>query len=163
MTDYRAIAYDRYASAPGVNYAKFVDAYVRRISRRLAIGKQWHCLDLGCGFGNFLAYLRSQGVSKFTGVDSSRECTKVAEAEFGPAHVVCEDVFAFLAKESRSFEFVSAVDLIEHLKKEELFRFLTLVKGVQKPVRRRPNSFHLGTTKLPKRSSRAGSLPAATS
>jgi SAM-dependent methyltransferase len=133
VVDYRAIAYDRYASAPEINYAKFVNAYGRRISPRVAISRNWHCLDLACGFGNFLAYLRSLGVSEFMGVDSSRECARRAEAEFGQAHVVCEDIFCFLAKANRSFDLISAVDLIEHLKKEEVFQFLALVKKVQKP------------------------------
>lgn len=89
---------------------------VRMISGGLAIAKQWHCLELGWCFGKFLAYSEAAECVQIHRVDSSRECARLAKAEYWTNPMVCEDIFDFPAKADRSFDLISAVDLIEHLK-----------------------------------------------
>lgn len=66
--------------------------------------------------------LRSLGYTNIAGVDVSAE--QVAIARQVMPRVVLGDVFDFLEQQPESFDFISALDLIEHLGKEEVFRFL---------------------------------------
>ena len=67
----------------------------------------------------------------FLGVDMSIAATQVAENEFGNYHVLCADVFQYLGHTSTQFHLISALDFIEHLTKEEVFRFMELTGKVQ--------------------------------
>ena len=55
MTDYRRLAYGRYREFAMPDYARFAAAYQRRLCGRLKLSKDSICLDVACGFGNFLA------------------------------------------------------------------------------------------------------------
>lgn len=131
MNNYRSLAYRRYKSEIRVDYESLVTAYQRRLRGRLEISPVWACLDVACGYGNFLAYLRSVGVKDFLGIDTSVAATQVAENEFGNDHVLCADIFQYLGHTSTQFELISALDFIEHLTKEEVFRFVELTGKVQ--------------------------------
>jgi len=133
MHSYRSIAYARYEAEAKVDYAKLVSAYHRRLSRRVQVLENWRCLDIGCGYGNFLGYLRDCGVTQFCGVDSSDAAVAVARRQFGDKHAVCADVFEFLAESRGTYQLISALDFVEHLKKDELFQFLELANKVQTP------------------------------
>lgn len=132
MHNYHTLSYRRYTRKE-VDFNKYLNAYDRRISNRLKILKDWQCLDIACGYGNFLAYLRNIGVVDYLGVDSSENAIKTAAAEFGASHVVCQDVFRFLREEPKKYDLISALDFLEHLTKEELFSFLELANKHQDP------------------------------
>ena len=133
MHSYRSIAYSRYNEAADVDYSKFASAYRRRLSGRLQVLEDWRCLDIGCGYGNFLGYLRDCGVGQYLGVDSSEAAVSVAKRQFGDEHAVCVDIFEFLSESKGSYRLISALDFVEHLKKDELFQFLELTNKVQTP------------------------------
>src|SRR4028118_2116422 len=50
-------------------------------------------LDLGCGWGGFLAFLQTQGYTNLTGVDSSAQQVEIAH-RLGLDQVEVGDVFA---------------------------------------------------------------------
>jgi SAM-dependent methyltransferase len=133
MADYREQAYTRYAEPVALDYARYADAYRRRIGNRLALSARSRCLDLACGYGNFLAYLRSVGVEDYGGVDSARGAVDVARREFGDARAVCADVFAYLREVKTSLDLISALDLLEHVAKPELFELLALIRAALAP------------------------------
>lgn len=132
-SNYRAIAYSRYGTDATPDYARFADAYARRLSGRLRPEADWRCLDLACGYGNFLAYLRHAGVRDFLGIDGAEPAVLAARREFGEAHAMTGDVFDFLQSGHGTYRLLSGLDFIEHLGKNEVFGFLALARDALEP------------------------------
>lgn len=131
--DYRAIAYGRYGTDVTPDYARFADAYARRLKGKLRPGPDWRCLDLACGYGNFLAYLRHAGVRDFLGIDGAEAAVSVARREFGEARAMTGNVFDFLRSRPGTYRLLSSLDFIEHLGKQEVFGFLALARDALEP------------------------------
>lgn len=84
-------------------------------------------LDLGCGGGHLLGFLKSLGYINLTGVDVSSE--QVAYARQVLPNVVQSDIFMFLHKEGiGQFDMITAFDVLEHLTRDEMIELLGLVK-----------------------------------
>lgn len=123
MTNSKHHLYEEYSAhfargktyCPELQYSIYEDVYRARISRleNLAI------LDLGCGKGEWLSWLRQQGAQHLTGVDLSND------VRHGPDGItlVQSDVFDFLQQEGPSYDIIHAKDLIEHLTAEEALAF----------------------------------------
>ena len=88
-------------------------------------------LDLGCGQGFMLRYLKSAGFMNLTGIDISEE--QVEKARSYGFNAIKTDAFTFLKENENQFEIIVAIDLIEHFKKEELFELLNLIHRALKP------------------------------
>jgi len=123
----RDVAYSRYDSPVQVDYARFANVYDRLVTPHVPIEPSWRCLDVACGKGNFLAFLRFRGVRDFTGVDITASAVEAAAVEFGSQHVAHGAVEAFLAADRQKYRFISALDFIEHIQKSELLAFLGAV------------------------------------
>jgi SAM-dependent methyltransferase len=144
MTDYRSRAYDRYSASTTLDHARYATSYRRRLDRVLEPRKEWRCLDIACGYGNFLAYLRAEGVTSFTGIDSSKAALDVARREFGENRVVEASAESFLGGTPSRYELVSAIDFLEHLTKSELYQLLDSIRTALAPggffLARTPNA-----------------------
>jgi 2-polyprenyl-3-methyl-5-hydroxy-6-metoxy-1,4-benzoquinol methylase len=88
-------------------------------------------LDLGCGQGFMLRYLKSVGFTNLTGIDISAE--QVERAKASGFNAFQADAFTFLRENKGQFEIVMAIDMVEHFKKEELYELLTLIYEGLKP------------------------------
>jgi 2-polyprenyl-3-methyl-5-hydroxy-6-metoxy-1,4-benzoquinol methylase len=75
-------------------------------------------LEVGCGSGGLLAYLGRRGFSHVLGVDIAREQIELAHRR----GVIAEqhDALAYLATRSETFAAIIAVDVLEHLTRDEL-------------------------------------------
>lgn len=124
---FRSLAYQRYSPDAVVDYGRMAASYGRLVGQHLQIRPEWRCVDLACGYGNFLAYLRAKGVSDFVGADLTEAAIARAAKEFGQERVACVDAFDFLESRKRRFDLVSALDFVEHLQPDELFRLLARV------------------------------------
>jgi 2-polyprenyl-3-methyl-5-hydroxy-6-metoxy-1,4-benzoquinol methylase len=96
--------------------------HLRRFIRlHIPADRNTSVLDLGCGSGTLLHFLKEAGYSRVVGVDGSpeqivqaRDCG-INEAQHG-------DVFGFVeSARSESYDVVITFDVIEHLTKPELF------------------------------------------
>jgi 2-polyprenyl-3-methyl-5-hydroxy-6-metoxy-1,4-benzoquinol methylase len=101
-------------------------------------------LDLGCGAGFLLYWLRKQGYSDLEGTDISPGQAEAARrALVGAARIHLGEASAFLAGKSARYGRIFLFDVIEHVKKEELGNFLAPIIGGLKPggslVVRTPN------------------------
>ncbi len=101
--------------------------FVREFKNHVPANRNLRVLDIGCGSGSLLAALSELGFSKAYGVDLSEEQVAMA-AQFGVKNVVQGDAKSFLDKQNEGFDLIFAVDLIEHLGKDELIEFLQLVQ-----------------------------------
>lgn len=99
----------------------------------LPADKAARCLDLACGCGEFLYLAEKTGFSNTTGVDLCAE--ELDEARpYVAGELVHADVLTYLKEaKSASFDFVSALNLLEHLSKDKLLAVLTECRRVLKP------------------------------
>jgi 2-polyprenyl-3-methyl-5-hydroxy-6-metoxy-1,4-benzoquinol methylase len=109
---------DRAAAPPG---GRAYDHYLRRW---LPHDKQAPIADLGCGGGRMLHFFHQREYTRVWGVDVSPEQVELAR-QVSP-NVVQADVMDFLEGHRGRFALISALDLIEHLTKDEVLRFLDL-------------------------------------
>jgi SAM-dependent methyltransferase len=82
-----------------------------------------HILELGCGPGYFLEFLRTAGFVNVQGIDLSEEQVKIAKIK--NLDVKSIDVFNYLQHNKELFNAIIAIDFIEHFTKEEA---MTLAK-----------------------------------
>jgi SAM-dependent methyltransferase len=90
-------------------------------------------LDLGCGNGRLLGYLERRGFSHAVGIDISAEQITIAR-ERG-AHAEVGDLFEFLGRpqHANNFAAILAVDILEHLSRDELMAVASLLHTALQP------------------------------
>jgi 2-polyprenyl-3-methyl-5-hydroxy-6-metoxy-1,4-benzoquinol methylase len=86
-------------------------------------------LEIGCGPGLFLSYLKSRGFTKVEGVDISAEQIDVARSMGLGASVRVGDVFKELEVSSagEKFDAIVAIDIVEHFERVEVDRLIRLI------------------------------------
>jgi len=96
--------------------------------------KSARILELGCGMGQFYAFLLTQGYSNYEGIDLSDENIEYVKANINQhARIYKIDMIDFLNRcEECSYDAVVFNDAIEHLTKEEIFKVLDGVMKVLK-------------------------------
>lgn len=128
--DYRTRIFERYVSrgagapAPpsveqGDRWASSYEVYLRGW---LPDRRDAAIVDLACGPGRLLRFFAQRGHTDVRGVDISAE--QVALARRLHPNVEQGDVLEFLEKHPASFDFITALDLIEHLPKADVLPFL---------------------------------------
>jgi SAM-dependent methyltransferase len=89
-------------------------------------------VDLACGAGAYLYYLRAAGYTNVSGVDVSPEQIDIARS-LGIPGVRCRDLLAELGEtDSGSVDAILMIDILEHLGHDELFEVLDEVCRVLK-------------------------------
>uniref|UniRef100_A0A7C6ECB1 Class I SAM-dependent methyltransferase n=1 Tax=candidate division WOR-3 bacterium TaxID=2052148 RepID=A0A7C6ECB1_UNCW3 len=82
-------------------------------------------LELGCGPGYILEFLKQCGFTKAAGIDISEE--QIAIATKRNLNVQTTDAFKYLATKKEVFDAIIAIDFLEHFSKEELFQLIPLI------------------------------------
>jgi cyclopropane fatty-acyl-phospholipid synthase-like methyltransferase len=87
--------------------------------------KNMSFLEIGCGSGHFLAYLREKGVTEFLGIDHDSELANHVPAVLAD-HFRVADVWEFLDSNSgaRRFDRIVMLDVLEHFTAEDGARLL---------------------------------------
>lgn len=139
MTGYRGEFYGRYHTAVGstqaadqAHYERCARQFRGRWIKWLPADKASVMLDLGCGCGEYLYFLRSLGYENAIGVDvceGELECAR----RMGVPNVLCADALKYLEDKKECFDVVSAFNFFEHLRKDEVLRLLKLVHQALKP------------------------------
>lgn len=134
--NYRDTLYGNYSASfgeakafePGVQFPQYEVTYpVSALSRDASI------LDVGCGKGEWLAWMMSKGFRSLTGVDGAPSDLKIASGLVPNAD--CRESFAspFLASQSNAFDLIHAKDVAEHMTKNEFIEFLQLSYQALRP------------------------------
>lgn len=82
-------------------------------------------LELGCGPGYLLDYLKLKGFTNSIGIDISLEQIDIAKSK--GHNVKLDDVFNFLRNSSEKYHLIFAFDFIEHFSKDELLELISLI------------------------------------
>ena len=114
-----------------VRFEQFFRWYDGRLSPHLPKDKQACCLDLPCGFGNFLFFLKGKGYQDIQGVDLDPKQVELAKLLGLPAEQ--GDAFQILSDQVGSFDLITSLDFIEHLDKGKVLEFLSLSFNGLKP------------------------------
>jgi 2-polyprenyl-3-methyl-5-hydroxy-6-metoxy-1,4-benzoquinol methylase len=98
--------------------------------------------EVACGHGSFLHWLKSSGYTNVTGIDSSPEQIEFARQVGVP--VEQDDMNHWLGRQPRNhFAAIIAIDLIEHLPKDDFMELLNASYAVMLPgaslIMRLPN------------------------
>jgi len=116
---------------------EYYDLAAALLKRRLGLWmpqvKEARCLDLACGCGEMLYCLEREGIKNTAGVDLCRE--EIDEGRsFVKGNLVHSDVLEYLRQtDSKSLDFVTAFNFLEHLSKEYLRDVLLETRRVLRP------------------------------
>ncbi|MBN1523368.1 MAG: methyltransferase domain-containing protein [Spirochaetales bacterium] len=105
------------------NYCKISRKRFRNILPR---DKSKKIIDIACGGGHFLYFLQQEGYTNTEGIDISPEMINFSRS-IGIKNIKQSDLMRFLPKHKKSYDMIIAHDIIEHLTKDEIVRFLELI------------------------------------
>jgi 2-polyprenyl-3-methyl-5-hydroxy-6-metoxy-1,4-benzoquinol methylase len=112
------------------HYAFTSQQLERRLRSWLPRDPSTRYLDLACGCGDMLYSLERLGIAATTGVDLCQEELDNARL-FVRGRLVHQDVLEFLqAEPDASYDFITALNFLEHLPKDKLFAILSEVRRV---------------------------------
>ncbi len=129
LEHYEQVYYSFQVEGRGVHNAQDLEqrflaickSYDELVGPLLPTDKSIKCLDLACGYGNFLYYLMKQGFPNAIGIDLDER--QVALARLIQLDVRLQDVREAF-DEHNNLGLVSAFDLIEHLDKNDAVSLL---------------------------------------
>jgi 2-polyprenyl-3-methyl-5-hydroxy-6-metoxy-1,4-benzoquinol methylase len=112
-----------------INDFPFRKAYWKsRLANFLPTDKKSKILDLGCGNGDFLLYVKNLGYENITGVDYSEEMTSISEKTVKGIRIVSQDATLFLKESNQKFDFIICAHLLEHFEKPKVLETFKLAK-----------------------------------
>jgi len=120
-------------AVPSLN-AKAMRCFDRDFWRPARCAPGMSVLEIGCGTGLFLAYLKEKGVTDFLGLDQDP-----ALADYIPGAVAdkfhAQDVWAYLNSKAagRTFDRVVLFDVLEHFPAEKGADLLRLIANILNP------------------------------
>lgn len=113
-------------------YNLFSKVCEKRFKGILPEDKDTKIIDVACGAGHFLYFLQKEGYTNTLGIDFSEEQLETA-TKMGVKNLQKADLFDYLPEHPQSFDMIVANDIIEHLKKDEVLKFLDLIYQSLKP------------------------------
>ena len=111
--------------------ARSSDALARQLKGWLPHADQ-AALDLGCGRGELLYFLQQMGLTDLVGVNLCQEEIEDAHQKV-KADFACEDVVEFLRNTERSFDWIGALNILEHLDHDAVLEALSLIASRLRP------------------------------
>lgn len=117
------------ADALESHFSRLTKWYWARLRYQLPKDTESKCLDLPCGYGNFLYFLRNKGYTNIQGYDLDISQIDLARSLGLPAYV--GDAFDVLNKDAgtEGYDLISSFDFIEHISKDDALEFLDLCKS----------------------------------
>jgi len=100
--------------------------------RYLPTSKDAKILEVGCGAGNFISFLRGRGYREVQGIDLGEEQVTLAR-HLGIDDVEVANLFEYLPAHVEEFDMIVALDVIEHFTKDEILLFLDLAYQALRP------------------------------
>jgi len=140
MSDFRTDLYNKYVTAyKGINTeysTKAIQVYhdwcrAKILPQIRNVDPSAKILELGCGPGIFLNFLKNEGFLNAEGIDISTEQVQIAVKNEVKAQV--SNVFEFLKEQPEKFQLIFALDFIEHFTKEELRQLIPFIFNALQP------------------------------
>lgn len=90
-------------------------------------------LEIGCGKGYILKWLRNKDYSNIEGVDLSPEDVEVAKKYVEISSIYCADTGKYLLEKKGAYDCIVGKDILEHIEKDKLDGLLSVIKAALKP------------------------------
>jgi len=104
------------------------DTYDRCFRTLLPSSREGKVLDFGAGLGNLTAWLKTNGFINIVSIDVSRDqCEAAAKLGIDVRHV--QDPLKFLNASENAFDVIFMSDVIEHIPKAEMIKYLKLLRA----------------------------------
>jgi SAM-dependent methyltransferase len=137
--DYRTRIYERYASDfqdlsenfDGSAALRWGRAYNYYLRNWLPVEKNASIVDIACGGGKLLYFFKNMQYKNISGVDISSQQVELARQVIPTIDEA--DVLEWLEAHPSSFDLITGLDIIEHLDKPEVLRFLDACYVALKP------------------------------
>ena len=133
---YRDILYANYSASfgegkafdPAVQFAQYEAVYGRPTMDSGAV-----ILDVGCGKGEWLAWMKQQGFTRLAGVDGSASDLGHSQSWLQDVELHQGDAHSFLRARAGTFDLIHGKDVAEHMTKDEFISFLQLAHQALRP------------------------------
>lgn len=106
--------------------------FLKRYLPLLPSNKDARILDLGCGYGEFLHFLQRRGYANASGIDLGETQLEVGRS-LGVSNLQCGEAAAVLAESRGEFDFISAIDVLEHVPKNQVLPLLDQIYSALRP------------------------------
>ena len=128
--DYYSAHYKGFVGELETYYENEIVQYHRQFGHMMSgFDKNARCLDLGCGVGNFVAYLNSQRFVHVTGIDTSAESIDICKNKFPRYAFYQESISEYLVNNDETYDIISMFSIIEHLPKGNIIPLLSLIRS----------------------------------
>lgn len=107
--------------------------YYERNYRTILPSSDAAVLEVGCGHGSLLAWLRSHGIADVEGIDASPGDVEYANAHLGEDVVKLGDAVEFLGRSNRKYDLIITKAVMEHIPKHVLYDFVSAMCSALKP------------------------------
>lgn len=132
FSQYYTSIYGRSNTFTEDEYERMADHYELNFGEKLPREMDARILEIGCGGGHFLYYLKKKGYTNYLGIDLSDEAVEWCCDRITP-HVEKADAFSFLMNREHFYDAICSSDVIEHIPKDKILVFLTAVYNALKP------------------------------
>jgi SAM-dependent methyltransferase len=137
MNDDQRLLFDRYLSSgfaeaygpASVTSPYYQRMFARNIGPHLPTKPTAQVVDIGCGLGHFLYYLRENGYTNILGVDVGAEPVEFCRQHITPNVLQIDSIETFLAEKPGPYDIIGFFDVIEHLPKPVIIPTLRLLRG----------------------------------
>lgn len=106
-------------------YETYYRYFKRNYLTHLPENKNSRIIDVGCGMGHFLFFLKNEGYKEYLGIDISRENIEFCKAN--DFNVELWNIFDFFEETKDVYDVIVMNDILEHFNKDEIFKILELV------------------------------------
>jgi SAM-dependent methyltransferase len=93
--------------------------------------RQVRILDMGCGNGAFVAYLRHKGYEHVEGIDISTEQIE-AGSSVGISNLFKAEILPWIMGKKDQYDLIIALDVLEHFSRQEIYEILKYSKRALK-------------------------------
>jgi cyclopropane fatty-acyl-phospholipid synthase-like methyltransferase len=138
--EYRDRLFGAYASTHLERYRPVTAATLERdrrlfaalYRRLLPASRDAAILEVGCGSGSFLHFLRSEGYRNAQGIDLAQDQVALAQS-LGIPNVHVADAASYLTAHAGAYDLIVALDVIEHFPKAAVLPLLDGIRAALRP------------------------------
>ncbi len=130
-----SVFYDSYGASKAYSTpdltAKHIDKFDAEVGHPADIRSSHRCLEIGCGTGHFLSYLKNKGVTDLLGIDLDASLASVVP-ETVRSHFKATDVWDFLedASGQPAYDRIFLFDVFEHFAPEDGHKLLKKIGDI---------------------------------
>lgn len=118
---YLSSGFERFNSQ---NFEIVSKSYELNYNELIACSQDAKIIDIGCGMGHFLYYLKKQGYKNFWGIDIGLEQIESCRKNITKNVDRIENIFDFLNDKQNYYDLIILNDVLEHFNKDDIIKLL---------------------------------------